>query len=318
MRYRILNAESLNYFEKAKALLKTIADVDYFASLDENDIKRRIGGYDGLIVRLKTNIGKEIMQKGKKLLFIASATTGLDHIDLKSAKRRGIKVISLSGEKKFLRNIYATAEYAFGLILAVTRNIPAAFSGVKNKQWDRYKFIGTELHGKTLGIVGYGRVGKMVSGYAKSFGMKVIACEKGETVLEKHVERAGLNELLRKSDIVSIHLPLNNETFGIFNKSAFKKMKRSSCLINTSRGEVLDEKALLWALKNRRIKGAALDVVSGERNNTKERSVLEKYAGKVNNLIITPHIAGATFESMEKTEVFIAGQIASFLRKKRP
>ena len=314
MRYRILNAESLNFSEKAKSILASVADVDYYENLDANKIKRIISRYDGLMVRLKTYIGPEIIDRANRMLFIASSTTGLDHIDVEFAKRRSIEVISLFGEKEFLEKVFATAEYTMALMLTVVRNIPYSFDDVKKYRWNRNKFIGSELNGKTLGIVGYGRIGKMVGKYAHAFGMEVMAHDSKKTIREKNIRQVSLDTLLKSADIISIHLPLNDETRGIFNKSKFRKMKKGIYLINTSRAPIINESALLWALKQGFVKGAAVDVIEGERDIKIGRIPLIEYAKSNDNLVITPHLGGATFESMKKTEIFIARNIVSFLK----
>jgi len=305
MRYKILNAESKGYSAKARAILGKAARVDYFDRLSGVEIRKKIAGYDGLIVRLNNYIGKDILKNAKSLLFIASATTGLDHIDTAYAGSRSIEVLSLGGETEFLKSIYATAEYTFALILALTRKIPFAHMDAAKGRWDRYKFIGSELNGKTLGIIGYGRVGKLVAGYARRFGMKVVAHD---------IDTGNLNKLLKVSDIVSVHLPLNKKTEGMMTAGLFRKMARRPYFINTSRGQIVNERALLSALESGRIKGAAIDVVREERSRNTGSSPLIKYAGTHDNLIITPHIAGASFESMEKTEVFIAQKIVKYLK----
>lgn len=308
MRYKILNAESKGYSGKAKAVLAKVAEVDYFDRLSAAEIRKRISEYDGLIVRLDNHIGEDILKNAKRLLFIASATTGLDHIDTAYAKSRSIEVLSLKGETEFLKNVYATAEHTFALILALTRKIPFAHTDAVRGRWNRHEFIGSELNGKTLGIIGYGRVGKMVAGYARGFGMKVAAYDIGT---------GNLNKLLKISDIISVHLPLNKNTEGMITAGLFAKMAKRPYFINTSRGHIVNERALLSALRSGRIKGAAIDVIKEARSRNIGNSPLIKYARAHDNLIITPHIAGATRESMEKTEVFIANKIARYLKDRK-
>lgn len=317
MRYRILNAESRYYSKKAGDILGKIAEVDYFDSLSASRIKRKISRYDGLIVRLRNYIGRDILKNAEKLLFIATAATGLDHIDAGFAGKKSIRILSLGGEKRFLLGVYATAEYTFALILALTRNIPSAFIDVRRGRWDRYEFIGSELNGKTLGIIGFGRVGRMVAGYAGSFGMDVVACDIVKNGFGPRVKRVSLNELLEVSDIISVHLPLNKDTEGILGKASFNKMAKRPFIVNTSRGAIIDEPALLAALKKSLVRGAAIDVVKGEYRIGKKNTALLEYAKTHGNLVITPHIAGASRESMEKTEVFIANEIVRYLKNRK-
>jgi D-3-phosphoglycerate dehydrogenase len=267
-----------------------------------------------LITRLSHHISKEVIKLGVRLKVIATATTGLDHIDLDAAQMAGIKVISLKGEVEFLKTITATAEHTFGLMLSICRNIPAAFNDVLKGNWNRDNFRGVELKGKTLGIVGFGRLGKMVSVYGSAFGMRVIINDPYITDIPDNIKQCGLDELLQKSDFVSIHVPLNSETFKMIGQPQFSLMKRSAYLINTSRGDVIDEDALIDALTNKIIAGAAIDVISGELLTGNDSRIID-YARANNNLIITPHIGGATIDSMQATEIYIADKIKLFFMK---
>jgi len=318
MKYKILNAESQNYSPKAKVILESIANVDYFANLSKSKMKEKITDFHGLIVRLENYIGPEIIKKGNRLLFIATATTGLDHIDLKAAKDKGVEIISLFGEKKFLDDINATAEHTMALMLSLVRHIPFAHADVFLGFWRRDKFRGMELGGKTLGIIGMGRLGRKVAHYATEFGMKVITYDPYLKKKPTCVALSSIKRLLSEADIVTLHIPLNESTRNIFNEDYFKLMKKDSLLINTSRGEVVDEKALLRSLTEKRIRGAALDVLTGECDERiLKKHPLINYAKKNSNIIITPHLGGATWESMEKTEIFIAQKIKDFLTRYR-
>jgi len=238
----------------------------------------------------------------KQFDFAASATTGVDHIDA-----RDIPLISLKGDP-FLRDVYATAEHTFALILSLLRKVPAAHNHVLGGGFDRELFRGEELHGKTLGIVGMGRVGEQVSDIAEGFGMQLVFCE------ERY--RGGyywtpLEQVLQKSDILTVHVPLNDETRGMFSHNEFAQMKPTAYFLNTSRGAVVDEDALLGALRNKWIAGAALDVFCDEPH---VNPALIKYAMVHDNLILTPHLGGNTQESREKTQVHMAEKIIDFLR----
>lgn len=237
----------------------------------------------------------------KNYNLIASCTTGTDHID-----NREIPPVSLKGETDFLSGIYATAEMTWSLILSLIRKVPFAFEDVKRGNWNREAWQGTELHGKTLGIVGCGRVGQQVANIAKVFGMKVLHCDKPGTAKDSH----GLKMVLQNSDIITVHTSLNGTSKGLLGSNEFLQMKPTAYFVNTSRGQVVDEEALLWALNNKKIAGAALDVVCNEPSINPK---LVKYAKNNSNLILTPHLGGNTAESRETTQVFIARKIVDHI-----
>jgi D-3-phosphoglycerate dehydrogenase len=277
---------------------------------------------NGIIASLEHRFTRQEIDEWPNLKFIASCTTGLDHIDTDYCKVKGIKIISLQGES-ILRDVYATAEHTWALILSLIRKVPWAFDDVKKGNWDRESWQGSELYGKTLGIVGYGRVGQQVARIAEGFGVKTLYND------IKNIDTAdyggnSLNAVLKFSDMVTVHVPLNKETTGMFGIEQFKMMKPTAYFINTSRGAVVDEKALLSALMNKQIAGAAIDVVNNEHAgewvecNDPRRYLnftLRDYAGARDNLIITPHIGGNTAESRDKTQIYIANKIVDFIKR---
>lgn len=307
----------MDFAPRAKDILKKVGKVDC-RRLTQKEFLKIIPKYNVLVVGLGLNINKEALDKAINLKFIATATTGLDHIDTEYAALKGIKVLSLKGETKFLNSITGTAELAFGLILDLMRNISASFDSVKNYKWEREKFFGHNIYGKTLGIVGLGRLGKMVARYGNGFGMKVVATDqfiKNEDFAKAGAKKVSFGKLLGVSDIISIHVHLNNQTRKMFGDNEFAKMKRAAYLINTSRGEIVDDGALMKALKFGRIAGYGADVLSGENDfETKgARHPLIGYAKHHSNVIIVPHLGGATFESREATDIFIAQKLAKML-----
>lgn len=239
---------------------------------------------------------------------IASCTTGTDHID-----NGDVPLISLKGDTNFLKTIHATAEHTFALILALIRKVPAAFEDVKAGNWDRDSFQGTELHGKTLGIVGMGRVGQQIEKIAHAFGMWSIYYDTKKTNAFCSARCDNLNILLRHADIITVHVPLNDETRGMFGAEQFALMKPTAYFINTSRGAVVDEAALWYALAIKRIAGAAIDVCCGEPNLLNPS--LWQYAEEENNLIVTPHIGGNTAESRRATQLHIAKKISDYYKR---
>jgi D-3-phosphoglycerate dehydrogenase len=268
---------------------------------------------------LAHKIDREVIDAGSHLKTIVTATTGLDHIDVDYASSRGIIVLSLQGESEFLQNINATAEHTWALLLALVRRIPQAFLSVRAGEWDRDRSWGNELKGKFLGIIGLGRIGRMVARYGIAFGTAVAAFDPHAKDWMDGVNRqSNLSDLLRSSDIISLHVPLNDETVGMIGAGELALLHPGAVLVNTSRGEVVDEASLVQALQKRALAGAALDVICSELDQAKWRSSpLMAYASTHENLLITPHIGGATHESLSKTEVFMARKLATHLNSPR-
>lgn len=310
----ILNAEPLGYSSEAGALLARLGKV-VAKEMSRTQLLEELGGYDVLIVRLANQIDREVIDAGRRLQAIVTATTGLDHIDEAYARQRGITVLSLRGETDFLKEIRATAEHTWALLLSLLRHIVPASTAACRGQWNRDAFRGHELFGKRLGIVGLGRLGKKVARYGQAFGMAVAAFD---PFIRNWVEGVGrkteLSELLRISDILSLHIPLNDETVNLIGATELARLPRGAVLVNTSRGRIIDEQALIGALQSTHLAGAALDVVCGERTNENQvQSRLLDYARRHDNLLITPHIGGATHESMAQTEIFMARKLTKFL-----
>lgn len=310
---RILNVEPYQYSDDARSILKRLGEV-IEKNVDRAELMDCIGGFDVLIVRLRHQIDAELLSAAHKLKVIVSATTGLDHIDTVFASHKNIAVLSLRGELEFLRTIPATAEHTWGLLLALLRNIPWAHSSVLRGEWRRDQFKGHELQGRRLGLLGLGRIGEKIVSYGLAFGMSVSAYDPYRRTVPTGVAmKNSLEALLRDSDVFSIHVPLNSETEKMIGFKEIHNLPKGAYFINTSRGEVVDEGALLNALQSGHLAGAALDVLTGERQFTQDRqSALLAYARTHENLLITPHIGGATYESMRTAEVFMAKKLASF------
>tara|TARA_A100001015_G_C14949374_1_gene696058 strand:- start:237 stop:1208 length:972 start_codon:yes stop_codon:yes gene_type:complete len=311
----IINAEPDQYSERAKEILDSFSDTRSL-HLGRKELMGVIRDADGLIVRLGYKIDSDFLEAGPNLRFIATATTGLNHVDEDACSKRKIEIISLKGQKKFLESITATAEHTWGLLLSLIRFIPHAFDGVCTGNWDREQFKGRELSGLTLGVVGYGRLGRMIARYGDAFRMNVIATDPAPISLDDKIEFVSFDKLLMNSDIISLHLPLLSSTYNILNAKNFNLIKPGAVLINTSRGELIDEKQLLLALDSGQLSAAAIDVLKNEvewgRNIPNDHPVV-RYAQTQRNLLITPHIAGVTSSSMEKTEIFIANKIKDFV-----
>lgn len=249
-------------------------------------------------------IDERILKDTRDLEVLVTPSTGINHIDLAYCRRRGIKVLSLRDTDE-VKDIYASSEFTFALMAAVVRNIPQAANAAMNGLWrtGERSFRGRELRGMVLGIIGYGRIGRNLARYANAFGMKILAYDPNVKVADDYVEqKMRYRDVLRKADIVTVSVDLNRATRGMVDAAWFKMMKKGVYFINTSRGEVIDEKALLKNLVSGKIRACGLDVMSGEFNSSKRDHPAIQYARSHTNLIITPHIAGLTIDSEAKAQ----------------
>lgn len=306
-------AEPESYNKKCIDILAQVGRVTA-KKMGRKELLSSVKDFEVLVARVETRINRELIDRAKKLKVIAVATTGLDHVDVDYAQRRGIKIISLKGERKFLEGVDATVEYTFALILSLMRKLPWAYEEARDGRWSRVPFFGRELNGKALGLVGFGRIGYKVAKIAQIFGMRVLASDphvSKETMGKVGVYPAKLRTTLKKSDVIVICATLTLETEGIIGPKEFSLMHRKPIIVNIARGKIIDELALIEALDKGRISGAALDVLSSEAEskNPLLNSPLVRYAQRHDNLIITPHLGGATFESMEATGMFIAKRV---------
>jgi D-3-phosphoglycerate dehydrogenase len=310
-RRKIFISESDRFTPEALMFLKTFAEVS-FGDGSKEQLKDAFLNSDVVWIRLANKIDRTFFSSDMKCRVIACAVTGIDHINLSDCHEFGVQIVCLKGETEFLKEVRATAELTMGLMLALIRKIPQASASVKSGIWNRDLFAGSELFKKTIGIVGLGRLGLIVAEYAKSFGMSVLAYDKHQNFPSDIQKLSSLTELCSLADVISIHLSYDDSTKEIFDSTCFNAMKCSAVLINTARGGIVDEKALLLALESKKIRGAALDVLNGEPG-INESHPLVQYAIKNDNLLIVPHIGGNTPESFEKTELFIAKKIQSIL-----
>ena len=315
---KILNTIGENFAPEAKKVLAGLGEVDYKIPT-QKELAEIIGDYNAVVVGLGLNFNREILARAKKLKVIATATTGLDHIDLALAKKQGIEVLSLRGENEFLNTITGTAELTFGLLIDLFRFTPWAFEDVKSYRWRREDWKGMSLYGKTLGVIGLGRLGKMTASFGKAFGMRVLFVDPNVSPKNfPEYKKVSLEKLFQESDAVSLHVHLNQETENLLAKKEFALMKKNAILVNTSRGKIVNEKDLLVALERGQLGGYATDVLadelSFETTGFKKYSLVE-YAKTHQNLIIVPHIGGMTADSRIATDLFIAEKLKRFLLK---
>ncbi len=311
----ILNAEPEGYSRKAYEVLDAIGNV-VEEECDRKRLFALIPEINILIVRLGHRVDSELFEKASKLKIVVTATTGLNHIDLDAAAMHGVTVLSLKGERAFLDSLTATAELTWSLLLALVRKLPEAIEHVNHGGWDRDLFKGNQLKEKVLGIVGYGRLGSIVARYGHAFDMRVIATDPFVADMGLDVEKVEMTELLSTADVISLHVNYDETTHGMMDEKAFQKVKPGAVLVNTSRGELIDEKAMLKALDLGTLSGVALDVLSSESNKTaswpNDSEVWKRLSSDL-NILIAPHIGGATFESMEETEIFMANKLKRYI-----
>ena len=276
------------------------------SKLSEAELAKKIKGYDALIVRSGTTVTKKIIQAADNLKVIGRAGVGLDNVDVAAASKKGIVVMNAPAG-----NTISTAEHAFSLMLSLSRNIPQANHSVKEGKWDRKKFMGVELYGKTLGIVGLGRIGAEFAKRAHSFGMKILAFDpflSEEKAKSLNIEPVSLDKLLKYSDFITIHTPLTEETRHLLDEKAFKKMKKGVRIINAARGGIIDEKALAKNLKSGKVAGAALDVYE-----TKEKPPVDSPVADMDKVVTTPHLGASTEEAQITVAIDMARTVADAL-----
>lgn len=267
-----------------------------------------------LWVRLAHVIDAEVLAAAPSLRTIVTATTGLDHIDRDAAARHGVTVLSLRGETELLDGISSTAEHTWGLLLALVRRIPWAFDDVRAGNWDRDRFRGRDLDRRRLGVIGCGRLGTKVAAYGVAFGMEVrvhdvvpVTPPPGATVVD------GLATLLASSDVVSVHVHLDETTHHLLGDDELAALPPGAVVVNTARGAVIDSRALLDALERGHLGGAAVDVVEGEPDPWHADRALLEAARTRGDLLVTPHVGGATHDAMARTEEHMADKLIHHL-----
>jgi phosphoglycerate dehydrogenase-like enzyme len=274
----------------AREILAGTSDVVH-PGADPEKVAAALRGADALLdASMKVPITNAMISAAPGLKIISCATTGSDHIAREELGSRDIPIRTLREDGELLRNITPAAELSFALLMALARKLPAAVQHVKEGGWTREEFPGVMLRGKTLGLVGCGRIGGWMARYARAFDMEVIGHDPFLAAFPDTIGKVTLPELFARSDFVSIHVHLSPETIGLVSKALIDSMKPGAFLINTSRGAIADEKALLAALEAGRLGGAGLDVLEGEPD--VQNHPLRKYAEQHDNLLITPHCGG--------------------------
>jgi len=281
-------------------------EVDVKPSITSEELERTVSGYDVLVVRSRTRVTRRMVELGKKLRVIGRAGTGLDNIDLEAANSFGVTVLNTA---EALAD--SVAELTIGLMFALTRRIAFADTAIKDGNWLKRELEGSLLKGKTLGLIGLGNIGVRVAKLAKAIGMRILVTKRTppspETLEALEAQFVPLQDLLRRSDIVSVHVPLTPQTRRMISRKEIGLMKEGAFLVNTSRGGIVDEDALLDALKSNRLGGAGLDVYESEPPRNLELV-------KLTNMVCTPHIGAQTKEAQKAASILLAEKIIQFFR----
>ncbi len=303
---KILVSDSLS--EEGLTILRDSGiPVDVKTGLTEDELCAVIGEYDGLVIRSGTKVTKKVIEAGDKLRVVGRAGVGVDNVDIPAATEKGVLVMNTPSA-----NIVSAAEHSCAMILAAARNIPQAHESMHKGEWKRSKFSGIELNGKTLGIIGVGRVGGEVAKRLKHFNMKLLGYDPflpPEVAEDIGVKLTTLEDVIQNSDIMTIHTPLLPETRNMISMPQFKMMRPSAILVNVARGGIVNEDDLYTALKEKVIAGAAFDVWCDEPLNENETKLLE-----LDNLVTTPHLGASTAEAQERVAVEIAESVIKYLR----
>jgi len=311
---KILVTAEMGHLSESRAILEKYVQPTYAPSLSRRQLLRMTPAYDAILTNLRQKIDREVIEAGLKLKLIATASTGTDHIDVPYAESRGITVQSLKKDYEILKTITSTAEHAFLLMLACLRRLPFSFDDVRRGRWHAEDWRGREAAGRTVGIIGYGRLGEIFSRLANGFAMNVIAYDPLKKITDSWVEQVTMKELLKHAEIITIHVHLTPQTRGLIGAGEFAHMRRGVYLINTSRGAVLDEKAFLQALRSGKIACAGIDVLAGEPEVRTASEPLVRYARAHKNLIITPHLGGCTYDAQEKAFQQAAAKVTLFFK----
>lgn len=292
-------------------LLKELSfEVDYIPKISREEIKQIIHKYDGLIIRSKTTVDAELLGDKCKLKFIARPGAGVDLLDIEELDRRDIKVFnSPEGNRD------ALGEHALGMLLSLSNNIVKGDKQVRQKVWDREENRGFEIRGKTVGIVGYGHMGSSFAEKLSGLSCKVIAYDKSKSGFSSDcVIEVSQQELFEQTDIVSFHIPLDNDNINLVNKDYLNKFKKDIFLINTARGKILPLQDLMELIDSGKVKGAALDVLENEKPNQlsrEEEKVFNRIA-KSEKVILTPHVGGWSYESYKRMNEVLVEKIKGF------
>lgn len=310
----ILVITPVRHIAGVSEILESVGEVIYLDHPTPDEVKRHLPGCRALFTNPnKSNVflGAEVLEAGSELQVICTASTGTNHIDKAEAARRGLKILSLTEERAFINRISSTAEHAFALMMAALRHVPDSFESVKRGEWDYTRFIGRQVDHLTIGVVGYGRLGGMFSRYCRAFGARVLVVDPFKRVEEPGIEPVELPQLLAESEVISLHVHANETTQNMVNADWFAQMRPDVLLVNTARGDVVDEVALMAFLDANPAARLATDVLADEVRNKAINPLIAR-AIQDDRILITPHVGGMTREGQEIAYGHAAGMLRQF------
>ena len=313
-KWRVLEMSGATHCPEAFDGLREVAEITHLPP-DEDTLAAQLPQHDAYFAALAVRLTRAIIESCPDLRAVATSSTGSDHLDLDALREHNIAFVSLKEETEFLDSVTCTAEMGWTLLLAVIRKLPWSFAAAQRGHWARDEFRGRQLSGKTLGILGYGRLGRIMAEIGNGFRMRVLANDVRPVEPADYVSMVDFDTLLRESDVLSIHIHLTPENTGLIDADAFVKMKDDAILVNTSRGAIINEADFVAALEAGRLGGAGVDVIHGEWDENLREHPLVRYANTHDNLVISPHTGGVTFESQAMAMRFTADKLARALRK---
>jgi phosphoglycerate dehydrogenase-like enzyme len=317
--YKILVITPVRHIIGVPEILESTGEVTYMDDPSKEEVISVIDGYDAIFTnpnKSKVFIGKDILDAANKLKVICTASTGTNHIDKLYAEGLGLPILSLTEERDVINRISSTAELAFSLTLASLRHVVKSHKAVLEGEWNYEKYIGRQMNCLTIGIIGYGRLGSMYSKYCRVFDSRVLVYDPYKEVDDKGIEQVDkLEFLLQESDVIAIHVHVTEETIGMIDKACFDIMKKDVVIVNTARGDMVNELDLVTFLQSNPDARIATDVLADEIRN-RENSPLLKYALKSEQVIITPHIGGMCREAQEIAYGHAAKRLANYLESK--
>ena len=307
---KILCITPVRHLDGVYEKLQSYGEVIYKPEVDKNELKILLDKTEADYLFTNPNkqnfiLDKEVLQFGF-LKVINTCSTGLNHIDTNYCKENKIDVWSLKEDYELINDLPSTSELAFGLMMSLLRNIPKSFHSVKDGNWDYEPYVGHQIKGKTIGVIGYGRLGKIMCKLFDGWGVKLLATDPYERIIT--ARGVPLDELLEKSDVVFLHTHVTDDTRGMVDEEFLSYMKEGSYLINTARGELVDEKAIIESIECGHLKGYGTDVIKDEFGDIQNSKLVEFSMNPNNNVVITPHIGGMTIEGQTKAYHWAIGK----------
>ena len=313
---KVLVITPIKHIEGLYEKLSSFAEIKYLPEATEAEVKELVCDFDAIFTNPnKSNVflGSNVLSPKGDLKVICTASTGTTHIDKEFAHQAKLKILALTEEREFINKISSTAEHAFALTLSALRNIPSSWESVRNGYWDYEPFVGRQFDHLSVGVIGFGRLGRYYCKYSKAFGARVLVYDPYKKVDNEDIEQINsVDRLLEQSDIISLHVHVTSETHGMINSSWFKKMKTDVLLVNTARGDIVNETDLIGFLRANPNASYATDVLAEEVSLKKDHPLI-KFAKESNQVLITPHIGGMTREGQMIAYHRAADMLVDFL-----